>query len=67
MTASELLTGTPLLQEIPAAIADRQVRALAYDSRRAQADSLFFAFPGAKADGRRFAAAAVEKLSLIHI
>jgi len=61
MTASELLTGTPLLQEIPAAIADRQVRALAYDSRRAQADSLFFAFPGAKADGRRFAAAAVEK------
>jgi UDP-N-acetylmuramoyl-L-alanyl-D-glutamate--2,6-diaminopimelate ligase len=38
-----------------------EVAGLEYDSRRVQPGYLFFAFPGAKADGRRFAASALEK------
>ena len=34
---------------------------LEYDSRRVEPGFLFFAFPGARADGREFAQQAVEK------
>ncbi|MGH8046097.1 MAG: Mur ligase domain-containing protein, partial [Chthoniobacterales bacterium] len=37
------------------------IDALSYDSRRAAAGSLFFALPGAKADGAKFAADAVAR------
>jgi UDP-N-acetylmuramoyl-L-alanyl-D-glutamate--2,6-diaminopimelate ligase len=49
------------VQEI---LAQGAVRGLEYDSRRVQPGSLFFAFPGAKADGRAFAAEAMEKGAL---
>jgi UDP-N-acetylmuramoyl-L-alanyl-D-glutamate--2,6-diaminopimelate ligase len=39
---------------------DREVSALALDSRRVGPGSAFFALPGVQADGARFAAAAVE-------
>jgi UDP-N-acetylmuramoyl-L-alanyl-D-glutamate--2,6-diaminopimelate ligase len=38
-----------------------EVRGLAYDSRQVGPGYVFFAFPGAKADGREFARAAVDK------
>src|SRR5262245_793113 len=37
-----------------------EISDLAYDSRRAQAGTLFFCFPGERADGHEFAGAAVE-------
>jgi UDP-N-acetylmuramoyl-L-alanyl-D-glutamate--2,6-diaminopimelate ligase len=64
MTAGELLAGSGLRGEVPAALAGRTVRGLAYDSRKAGEDFLFFAFPGARTDGRVFAAEAVEKGAL---
>ena len=42
----------------------REVAGLEYDSRRVGPGFLFFAFPGAKADGRAFAAQALEKGAL---
>ena len=43
---------------------ESEVAGLEYDSRRVEAGFLFFAFPGAKADGRAFAAQALEKGAL---
>lgn len=61
MTVPELLAGLSVRTPLPAAIRNRQVRGLAYDSRRTDVDYLFFAFPGAKLDGRQFAPQAMEK------
>src|SRR5207253_7110738 len=38
---------------------------LEYDSRKVQPGYAFFAFPGAKADGRQFAAAAMAKGAVV--
>jgi UDP-N-acetylmuramoyl-L-alanyl-D-glutamate--2,6-diaminopimelate ligase len=61
MTLSEVLAGTPLLSGLPPELALREVSSLEYDSRKVTPGCLFFAFPGAKVDGREFAAQALEK------
>ena len=67
MTVSEVLNGIAQLSETPAAIAGKPVKGLAYDSRKARAGFLFFAFPGSHADGRQFASAAVEAGAIVII
>ncbi len=47
--------------EIPPDLARQNVQGLEYDSRRVQPGFLFFAFPGAKVDGRTFASQAADK------
>ncbi|HWQ56148.1 MAG TPA: UDP-N-acetylmuramoyl-L-alanyl-D-glutamate--2,6-diaminopimelate ligase [Bryobacteraceae bacterium] len=61
MTLGEILVGTRLLTPVPAELAGAPVAGLDYDSRRIAKDWLFFAFPGARADGRKFAAGALER------
>jgi UDP-N-acetylmuramoyl-L-alanyl-D-glutamate--2,6-diaminopimelate ligase len=60
MNVEELLTGVVLKKNIPQSVATLEIAGLDYDSRRVQPGFVFFAFPGAKVDGRRFAAAAME-------
>ena len=60
MTVGEILAGVRL----PSELARLPVAGLDYDSRRIQSGYLFFAFPGAKADGRTFAEQAIEKGAL---
>jgi UDP-N-acetylmuramoyl-L-alanyl-D-glutamate--2,6-diaminopimelate ligase len=59
MTVAEVLSGVPLRSEVPARIASVEVAGLDYDSRRIRPGYLFFAFPGARVDGREFARKAV--------
>lgn len=61
MTAADLLDGLPLRTPAPAELREREVTGIAYDSRKVQPGFLFFAFAGAKADGRQFAAQAIDK------
>jgi UDP-N-acetylmuramoyl-L-alanyl-D-glutamate--2,6-diaminopimelate ligase len=64
MTLSELLAGTPLLSELSPGSARLQVEGLEYDSRKVQRGYLFFAFAGARVDGRDFAAQALSQGAL---
>jgi UDP-N-acetylmuramoyl-L-alanyl-D-glutamate--2,6-diaminopimelate ligase len=64
MTMSEVLAGTPLLSELPPDLAHKEVTGLEYDSRRVEPGYLFFAFPGARVDGRQFAAQALSRGAL---
>ncbi|MBM3811080.1 MAG: UDP-N-acetylmuramoyl-L-alanyl-D-glutamate--2,6-diaminopimelate ligase [Acidimicrobiia bacterium] len=58
----QLLEAAQLAIDLPAEESLRLwVRGLDYDSRRIEPGWLFFAFAGSRADGRRFAAAAMEK------
>src|SRR5512143_3852184 len=59
MKLAELLRGVPGLEDSP--INGREITSLAYDSRRVQPGSFFFAIHGEKADGNDFASAAVER------
>ncbi|MBM3746156.1 MAG: UDP-N-acetylmuramoyl-L-alanyl-D-glutamate--2,6-diaminopimelate ligase, partial [Acidobacteria bacterium] len=61
MTLREVLAGIPLESPLPEGRAETPVEGLAYDSRKAAAGYLFFAFPGHKADGRDFAADALAR------
>ena len=61
MTVEQVLAGVALRSAVPEALRTSTVSALEYDSRRSVPGSLFFAFPGAKADGREFARVAVEQ------
>ena len=61
MTIQRILQGVRLRQELPLDLGQASVAGLEYDSRRVQAGFLFFAFPGARADGREFAQQAVDK------
>ena len=61
MTIASLLEKLPLIDPVPASVQDTRVTAVAYDSRKAVPGSLFFAFPGAKVDGRQFAKQAIDK------
>jgi UDP-N-acetylmuramoyl-L-alanyl-D-glutamate--2,6-diaminopimelate ligase len=61
MTMTQILAGVPLKSEIPAGVAQSEITGLDYDSRRVEAGFLFFAFAGAKADGRAFANSALAK------
>ncbi len=61
MILSEVLAGAELQSEIPPDLARTEVAGLEYDSRKVSPGFVFFAFPGAKVDGRQFAAQAREK------
>src|SRR5580658_1304062 len=61
MTLRELLEGVALREPLPSAAADLPVTGLEYDSRRVEKGFVFFAFAGARVDGRRFARQAVEQ------
>ncbi len=64
MTLEALLSGVRLRTPLAPQLASAPVEGLEYDSRRVQKGFLFFAFPGAKADGRRFAQDAVARGAL---
>jgi UDP-N-acetylmuramoyl-L-alanyl-D-glutamate--2,6-diaminopimelate ligase len=61
MTLGEILSGAGLAQPLAPELARMDIAGLEYDSRRVAQGSLFFAFPGAKADGRQFAADALAR------
>ncbi len=61
MKLAQVLDRVPLIQELPAGLSSAEVIGLAYDSRKVEPGFLFFAFPGAKADGTQFAKAAFER------
>ncbi|MCU1273105.1 MAG: UDP-N-acetylmuramoylalanyl-D-glutamate--2,6-diaminopimelate ligase [Bryobacterales bacterium] len=60
MTMREVLAGVRLKRPLSAELAQVSVQDLEYDSRRVRKGALFFAFPGVRADGRSFAAQAVQ-------
>ena len=64
MTAATVLEKSGVLAALDPALAAREVSGLAYDSRLVEAENLFFAFPGARTDGRRFAVDAIVKGAL---
>jgi UDP-N-acetylmuramoyl-L-alanyl-D-glutamate--2,6-diaminopimelate ligase len=61
MTVEAILQSVRLRKELPEDLRKAVVTGLEYDSRRVQPGYLFFAFPGARADGREFAQQAFEK------
>jgi UDP-N-acetylmuramoyl-L-alanyl-D-glutamate--2,6-diaminopimelate ligase len=61
MTVEQILQGVRLRTELAATLRNAQVAGLEYDSRRVQPGFLFFAFAGARADGRQFAQQAIDK------
>jgi UDP-N-acetylmuramoyl-L-alanyl-D-glutamate--2,6-diaminopimelate ligase len=56
-----MLAGAGVRSPLPDALGETDVKGLAYDSRKVAAGYLFFAFEGVKADGARFANAALSK------
>jgi len=63
-TLREIAAGTDLESRLPEDLAATPVAGIAYDSRRVQPGFLFFAFPGAKTDGRKYAADAAARGAL---
>jgi UDP-N-acetylmuramoyl-L-alanyl-D-glutamate--2,6-diaminopimelate ligase len=61
MTSGEILSGAGLAEPLAPELARIEISGMEYDSRRAAPGFLFFAFPGAKADGRQFAADALAR------
>jgi len=61
MKLRELLPDVPLAAGLADSLAELDVLGLEYDSRRIAPGFLFFAFPGAKSDGRHFAAGALAQ------
>jgi UDP-N-acetylmuramoyl-L-alanyl-D-glutamate--2,6-diaminopimelate ligase len=61
MNLGKILPVERLKQPLPPALAASEIGGLAYDSRRVNPGDLFFAFPGAHADGRRFAQDALAR------
>jgi UDP-N-acetylmuramoyl-L-alanyl-D-glutamate--2,6-diaminopimelate ligase len=59
MNLGEIFSSVKLPEPLAPELAQVAVTGLAYDSRRVTPGVLFFAFPGSKADGRRFAADAL--------
>lgn len=64
MQLKQVFEAVPVTRELPAELLEADVRGLAYDSRKVESDYLFFAFPGAKADGTNYAAAALANGAL---
>ena len=60
MTVGQVLDGVRP-GELSPALAAKRVGGLDYDSRRVGKDFLFFAFPGSRVDGRRFAQEAIAR------
>jgi UDP-N-acetylmuramoyl-L-alanyl-D-glutamate--2,6-diaminopimelate ligase len=61
MNLGEILSGVRLQERIPPELATLVIEGLEYDSRRVRPGFLFFAFPGARADGRQFAQDALAR------
>jgi len=61
MTLAQILQGVRLRRPLPVELAKIDVAGVEYDSRRVERGYLFFAFPGARADGRQFASSALER------
>ena len=61
MTIEQVLLGVRLRNQLAPGLGQVSVAGLEYDSRRVQPGFLFFAFPGARADGREFAQQAIDK------
>src|SRR5215475_2511736 len=61
MILGEILSGVRLRQPVSPELAHTEIAGLDFDSRRVGPGDLFFAFPGSHADGRQFAADAVER------
>ncbi len=61
MKAGQVLAGVSPNNPFPDGFASMEVEGLAYDSRCVGRHYLFFAFTGAKADGREFAQSAVDR------
>ena len=61
MKLSELLAGAGLREALAPALTDMEAAGLEYDSRRVEKGFVFFAFPGARVDGRQFAQDAVTR------
>jgi UDP-N-acetylmuramoyl-L-alanyl-D-glutamate--2,6-diaminopimelate ligase len=61
MTLSEILSGVRLKQPLPPELGSLPIENIEFDSRKAGPGTLFFAFPGARTDGRQFAADAVAR------
>ncbi len=60
-TLGQILNGVSLSGEPPSSWTELAVKGLAYDSRRVRENFVFFAFPGARADGRAFAQDALAR------
>lgn len=58
MTIEEVLSGANVESDVPARL---EISGIEYDSRRVEPGYLFFAFAGAKVDGRMYAAKAIER------
>jgi UDP-N-acetylmuramoyl-L-alanyl-D-glutamate--2,6-diaminopimelate ligase len=61
MTLEEILKGVRLRRGLTEDLREMQVTGLEYDSRRVEQGYLFFAFAGARADGREFAQSAMDQ------
>ena len=61
MLLEQILRGVELRRELSGDWQQIEIRGLEYDSRRVEAGFLFFAFAGARADGREFAQSALAR------
>ena len=61
MTLAQVLNGVQLRRGLISEWANLTVAGLEYDSRRIEKDFVFFAFPGSRTDGRKFAEDAVSR------
>jgi UDP-N-acetylmuramoyl-L-alanyl-D-glutamate--2,6-diaminopimelate ligase len=61
MTLGEILAGVRLKTPLAPQLSQIRLEGLDYDSRRVKPGFLFFAFPGARADGRQFARDAIDR------
>ncbi len=61
MKLAEVLKGAAVVSAIPRELAESAAAGLEYDSRRAGKGQIFFAFSGAKVDGRQFAREALQR------
>jgi UDP-N-acetylmuramoyl-L-alanyl-D-glutamate--2,6-diaminopimelate ligase len=61
MTLEEILKGVRLRRGLGEDLREMQVTGLEYDSRRVEQGYLFFAFAGARADGREFSQSAMDR------
>jgi UDP-N-acetylmuramoyl-L-alanyl-D-glutamate--2,6-diaminopimelate ligase len=64
MTFARVMEGVQAVTDVPDFLSSAEVQGVAFDSRKVQPGYLFFAFSGAKMDGREFAVNAIEKGAL---
>ena len=61
MTLGDVLAGVKLRKELAPALKKKQITSVEYDSRLVGKGAVFFAFAGARVDGRRFAQEALDR------